>query len=164
MFLVYNHRLFADARIADGAPESWLFSRLVTPAPVRAVAINRPEGADMVSRQCIVPAMCLIRRLQVLTGTAAVLVIPPLLVDREGVDMVRVRQLKHGAPYVDVLARLELPELEHSIWIGGRIGRIGLHPAVSTPRSALILALALIIVVQHAFIILCHVHEVPVND
>ena len=135
--LIHHHRLVADALLAARVPEARLLSGLEAPAPTPGVAPDRPERAIVMARPSVVPAMHLACLLQVLTSGAAVLPVPPILIDRHGVRLVRVGQLGHPAPDMHWLERVKLPKLEQAVRTGGHVGGIGLHSAVGAPGPVL---------------------------
>ena len=94
-------------------------------------------------RGTVVPAVRLTWRLQMSAGAAAVPVVPSPLIDGVAVALVgEVGQIRHPSPHEDgrarTTARVELNELDRSVRIGGRVGRVGLHPAVAAHHPALV--------------------------
>lgn len=108
--LVHHHRLVVDACLGRGAsgPETWLISTLKVPARKTKRGAT-PEVPNVICRRPIVLAVSLSRELEVVSSRAAISTIPPPLVDSEAVFPVRVGEIQHIAPYVDIVAPMALP-------------------------------------------------------
>ena len=140
--LIHDHRFSKDG---IATPERRPIGVLEIPPHVAAcVAVERPEITDMVvvRRSTVVPAVCLTWRLQMLAGAAAVFLVPFLLVDRVAVATGGVGHLCHVGPQEDgrahSAAEVELNKVDLAVRISGRVGTVGLHPAVAARHLAVV--------------------------
>ena len=115
------------------------------PHVATSVAVEPPEITDVVvvrGTGTVVPAVRLTWRLQVPAGAAAVLVVPFPLVDGVAVALVGVGHIFHLSPQEDgraaSTALVELHEVDLAVRKSGRVGRVGLHPAVAAHHFALV--------------------------
>ena len=91
-------------------------------------------------RGAVVPAVRLAWRLQVLTGAAAVPVVPLPLIDRVAEPLVGVGQLRHPRPHEDgratSSAHEELVEVDLAVRVSSRVARVVLQFAVAAHNFA----------------------------